>query len=335
MSYTAYAAQSPHTPLESYTYEPEPLGAHDVEIKITHCGICHSDVHIIDGDWGEKYPAVAGHEIVGTVTQIGDHVTGLQAGQRVGVGWQCGCCMKCEWCIGGETNQCVTPVNTCQGRHGGFADYIRVDGRFAFPIPDALASENAAPLLCGGITVYAPLREFDVNPSMRVGVIGIGGLGHLALQFASKFGCEVTAFSSSPDKEAEARSFGAYHFVNSRDESAIKAVRRSLDMIISTVNVSLDWRRYVQALRPKGNLVFVGAVDEPISIPVGYILGGRKSISGSNIGDRRTMIEMLDFAARHQVVAQTETVPFDQINAALDKVRNNQARYRMVLQMPG
>jgi len=334
MTYNAYAAQAPDAPLQPFTFEPAPLNPHDVEIKITHCGICHSDVHIVDGDWGKNYPAVAGHEIVGTITQKGDQVNALQIGQRVGVGWQCGSCMECEWCIGGETNQCPDAVNTCRGRHGGFADFIRVDGRYAFPIPDALASENAAPLLCGGITVYAPLREFNMNPSMRVGVIGIGGLGHLALQFASKFGCEVTAFSSSPEKADEAKAFGAHHFINSRDETAIKNVRRSLDMIISTVNVPLDWRRYVQALRPKGNLVFVGAVSEPLTIPIGSLTNGRKSISGSNIGDRRTMIEMLEFAARHQIVAQTETVPLAEINSELDKVRQNQARYRMVLQMP-
>ena len=182
------------------------LGPHDVEIRISHCGICHSDVHLVDGDWGMgSYPMVPGHEIVGTVAALGPEVRHLEAGARVGVGWQRGACLACESCGAGDENLCAENEATCVGHHGGFADRIRLDGRFAFPIPEGLASENAAPLLCGGATVYSPLRRW-VKPSMRVGVVGIGGLGHLGLQFARAMGCEVTAISSTPDKEAEARS---------------------------------------------------------------------------------------------------------------------------------
>ncbi|MFW5691680.1 MAG: NAD(P)-dependent alcohol dehydrogenase [Chloroflexota bacterium] len=329
--YHAYAAGQAGQPLEPTTYEPPPLGPFDVEVRITHCGICHSDVHILDGDWGSHFPAIAGHEIVGMVTQKGDLVRGLDVGQRVGVGWQCGSCMDCEWCVRGDTNLCPDSVATCRGRPGGFADHIRVDGRFAYAIPDVLDSVNAAPLLCGGITVYAPMRRLGMTAATRVGVIGIGGLGHLALQFASRFGCEVTAFSSSPDKAAEARGFGATAFVNSRDDAALKSVRGSLDLIICTVNVNLNWGRYLQALRPEGTLVLLGAIPEAMDIRSGMLVSGQKTITGGVIGNRAAMREMLDFAARTGIAAQTETLPMASVNAGLDRVRSNQARYRVVL----
>jgi alcohol/geraniol dehydrogenase (NADP+) len=331
MTYHAYAAETAGAQLKPTTYDPDPLTAFDVEIKITHCGICHSDLHIIDGDWRTAFPAIAGHEIVGTVVQTGESVSALAPGQRVGVGWQSKSCMTCEWCIRGETNLCPNMEMTCRGRPGGFADHIRVDSRFAYPLPDNLDSENAAPLLCAGITVYAPLRHHGVNSNSRVGVVGIGGLGHLAIQFAAAFGAEVTAFTSSPAKADEARQFGATKVLNSRDRDELRTARRSLDLIVSTVAVPLDWNSYLKTLRPNGKLVVVGAVSEPLAIPAGLLIGGQLSVTGSSIGDRATMIEMLNFAARHGIVAQTEAVPMTEINAALDKVRDNAARYRMVL----
>ena len=328
----AYAAHDAGQPLQPFTYEPDALGANEVEVTITHCGICHSDIHILDGDWGKNYPAVAGHEIIGNISAIGSQVTSHKIGDRVGVGWLSGSCMNCEWCIQGDVNLCAKGVATCRNRHGGFADKMNTDSRFAFHIPDGLASENAAPLLCGGITVYSPLRHFGITPASRVGIIGIGGLGHLALQFANAFGCEVTAFSTSPEKEAEARTFGAHHFVNSKDSDQLKPLKHTFDVILSTVNVNLDWHPYLRALRPNGMLCFVGAVAGNLEIPH-YALAYQKSIRTGAVGGRTTMIEMLDFANRHNIVAQTEVVPFSEINAALDKVRNNQARYRMVLEM--
>ncbi|GAB4517724.1 MAG: NAD(P)-dependent alcohol dehydrogenase [Anaerolineae bacterium] len=326
----AYAAHAPKESLVNFDYAPAELGPHDVEIQISHCGICHSDIHIIDGDWGGSFPVVAGHEIVGTVTGRGALVTHIAIGQRVGVGWQSGSCMTCEWCVRGETNLCPNSVATCRGRYGGFADRIQTDSRFAFPIPEDMDSENAAPLLCAGITVYNPLRHFGVLSSSRVGVIGIGGLGHLGVQFANKFGCEVTAFSTSPDKEGEARGFGAHHFINSRDESALKQQRNSLDFILCTVNVNLDWNAYMRMLRPNGMLCFVGAMPGNFEVPHSAF-SRQRSVRSGNIGDRDTMREMLEFAARHHVQAMTEAIPMPEVNAALDKVRQNQARYRMVL----
>jgi uncharacterized zinc-type alcohol dehydrogenase-like protein len=314
------------------SYAPDALGPNDVEIAITHCGLCHSDLHLIDNDWRtSRYPLIPGHEVVGTVAAKGDLVSHLEVGDRVGVGWQCGSCHTCEWCERGDENLCSSTTETCVGRPGGFAKGIRVDGRFAFPIPEGLRSSEAAPLFCGGITVYSPIRR-HARPQSRVGVIGIGGLGHLAIRFARAFGCEVTAFSSTPDKESEARSFGAHHFVSSIDEAALRAQGDSFDLIVSTVNRSLAWKRYVTALRPDGVLSFVGALDEPLTIATGLLLAGRRSISGSPIGGRAAMREMLEFAARHQIGAQVEVLPMSEVNTALERLRRNDVRYRFVLE---
>jgi uncharacterized zinc-type alcohol dehydrogenase-like protein len=327
----AFAALEAGASLAPFDYEPAALGPHDVEIEIMHCGICHSDIHLIDNDWQTShFPLVPGHEVVGTVAQKGSLVTHLELGSRVGVGWQAGSCLECEWCERGDENLCERIVETCVGRHGGFADRIQVDGRFAFAIPDVLSSEVAAPLLCGGITVYSPLRE-HARPQSRVGIIGIGGLGHLGIRFARALGCEVTAFSSTAAKEDEARVHGAHHFVSSVDDSALKTQRESFDLIISTVNTPLNWKRYVSALRPHGVLSFVGALAEPVSIHTGMLMARSRSVTSSPIGGRAVMREMLNFAARHRVGAQVETVPMRDVNSALDRLRRNDVRYRFVL----
>jgi len=328
----AYAATAAGTPLGPFAYEPEPLGSHGIEISVSHCGICHSDLHLIDNDWGNStYPLVPGHEVVGEVIAVGSAVSDHQVGDRVGVGWQCGSCGHCDHCVAGDEPFCADNRATCVGRFGGYADRLRVDGRFAFAIPAALSSEVAAPLLCGGATVYTPLRCFGVRPDHRVGVIGIGGLGHLAVQFAHAFGCEVTAFSSSPDKEAEARELGAHHFVASGDTDALGAAAGSLDFILSTVNVSLDWTAYLNALRPRGHLCIVGAVPSALEIPVFPLMVGQRAVCGSVIAGRPMMREMLAFAARHRIGAHTEAMAMTEVNAALDRLRAGQARYRIVL----
>jgi len=218
---------------------------------------------------------------------------------------------------------------TCVSRHGGFADRVRVDSRFAFLVPDALASETAAPLLCAGATVYAPLRRW-ARPAATVGVVGIGGLGHLALQFARAMGCEVTAISSSPDKEEEARAFGAHRLLATRDRKSLRAAAGSLDLIVSTVYASPDWGALLGALRPNGVLCLVGAPDEPMSIPP-HVLLLQKIVTGSAIASRRVIREMLDFAARHGVAARVEPRPLKDADAAIDHVRKGRARYRVVL----
>jgi uncharacterized zinc-type alcohol dehydrogenase-like protein len=315
-----------------YGYEPGTLGPQEVEIAISHCGICHSDIHLISNDWGiSQYPFIPGHEIVGTVAAVGQSVRTLTVGKRVGLGWQSNSCGECEWCVRGMENLCPSAEGTCVHRNGGYAERVRANSRFVIPIPDALSSEHAAPLLCGGITVYNPLRSHGVNPSSRVGVIGIGGLGHMAIQFARVFGAEVTAFSTSAGKEEEARALGAHHFVNSRESKALKEVAGTFDFILSTINADQDWGIYIQALRPTGTLCFVGVPPSPVSVHAFPLISGLRSISGSPTGSPSMIGEMLDVAARHGVKAQTESFPMSKANEAIEKVKKNKVRYRAVL----
>ena len=326
------AAHAAGAELLSFRYKVSELAPHEVEVKISHCGVCYSDVHLIDNDWGiSKYPFIPGHEIVGTITGVGSAVLDRKHGERVGIGWQADSCGICEWCRQGDEHLCAKAQPTCVGRNGGYADAIRVNSRFAIPVPEALNSENVAPLLCGGITVYSPLRNWLARPSSRVGVIGIGGLGHMGLQFARAFGCEVTAFSTSKDKEPEARELGAHHFVNTRDNSELKAVMGSFDLILSTVSADQDFQSFVNALRPKGTLVALGASPSPLQISAFSLLGGQKAIAGSPTGSPRDLHEMLDVAARHNVQAITEKFAMKDANKAVERVKKNQVRYRAVL----
>jgi uncharacterized zinc-type alcohol dehydrogenase-like protein len=318
--------------LVPYRYEPGELQANEVEVRISHCGVCRSDIHLIDNDWGNsKYPFIPGHEIVGTVSAVGSDVKDRTVGERVGIGWQSDSCGICEWCRQGDEHLCANAQATCVGRNGGYADSVRVNSRFAIPVPDVLESENVAPLLCGGITVYSPIRKHGVGPYSRVGVVGIGGLGHLGLQFAKAFGAEVTALSTSLDKEDEARSMGADHFVNTRDMAEMKKIAGSFDFLLSTVSADQDWQAFVNSLRPKGTLCIVGVPPSPMSIQAFPLISGQKSISGSPIGSPRGLHEMLDVAARHGVKAITERFPMAKANDAIAKVKKSKVRYRAVL----
>ena len=333
MKIQAYAALGPRMPLEPFEYEPQPLELEpdQVEIAVTHCGMCHSDLHLLDNDWGfTQYPMVPGHEIVGAVTKAGPAAKGFREGQRVGVGWESGSCGECEYCARGEENICLGWRGTCTHGYGGYATAIRVDSRFVVSIPEGLDSERAAPLLCGGVTVYAPLVQ-EVRPAMRVGVVGVGGLGHLAVQYARAFGCEVTAFSTSPNKEAEARRLGAHHFINARDSAAMEKTANSLDFVISTVSADVDWAAYLNALKPKGKLCIVGVPESDLRLPAFPLISGRKSVFGSPIGGPSLIREMLEFSARNSVLPITERFPMARVNEALDRLKSNQARYRLVL----
>ena len=315
-----------------FRYAPGKIGPQEVEISISHCGICHSDLHLISNDWGiSQYPFIPGHEIVGTVSAVGAEVSSLKVGQHVGLGWQSSSCGVCEWCIRGMENLCPAAEATCVHRHGGYADRVRANVRFVIPIPDALESAQAAPLLCAGITVYNPLREHGVNPSSRVGIVGIGGLGHLAVQFARAFGAKVTAFSSSPDKEEEARALGAHDFVNTRESKALKDAAGSQDFILNTANADQDWGVFIQCLRPTGALCFAGVPPSPVSVNAFPLISGMRAISGSPIGSPYRLREMLDVAARHGVKAQIESFPMAKANEAIEKVKKNKVRYRAVL----
>ena len=326
------AAHAAGAQLLPFHYSPGQLGPFDVEVRVSHCGVCHSDIHLIDNDWGiSRYPLVPGHEIIGTVVNLGSAVHGPTLGQRVGIGWQADSCGICEWCRSAEEHLCPKAQPTCVGRHGGFADTVRVNSRFAVPIPEALDSLSAAPLLCGGVTVYSPLRNHNARPASRIGVIGIGGLGHLAIQFARSFGSEVTAFSSSKDKEAEALSLGAHAFVNTRETSAVKKLARSLDLILSTVSGDQDLLHIVETLRPKGTLVILGAGPSPLQFSGSTLIGGELCVAGSSIGSPRDIREMLGVAARHNIKAVTERYAMKDVNTAVTRVRKNQVRYRAVL----
>jgi uncharacterized zinc-type alcohol dehydrogenase-like protein len=318
--------------LVPYRYSPGELKVNEVEVEISHCGVCHSDIHLIDNDWGfSKFPFIPGHEIVGTVAAVGAEVRDCTVGQRVGIGWQADSCGICEWCRQGDEHLCAAAQPTCVGRNGGYADSIRVNSRFAIPVPEALESENVAPLLCAGITVYSPMRNHGVRPASRVGVIGIGGLGHLGLQFAKAFGAEVTALSTSTDKEEEAHRLGADHFVNTRDNGELKKIAGSFDFLLSTVSADQDWQALVNSLRPKGTLCVVGVPPSPIAVQAFSLIAGQRSVSGSPSGSPRDLHEMLDVAARHGVKAITERFPMAKANEALVRVKKNLVRYRAVL----
>lgn len=332
MPINCYAALKNKEKLEPFTYNEKALAPDEVEVKVSHCGICYSDIHLIDNDWGtSKYPLVPGHEIVGVVTNVGANVVDLKPGTRVGIGWQADACHQCEWCHQGAEHWCGKKTPTAVGHFGGFAEKVYANRRFVFPIPDALSSENAAPLLCGGVTVFSPLCLYDVRPTMRVGVIGIGGLGHLALQFLNAFGCDVTAFSTTSAKEQEAKKFGAAHFI-ATNEGGLTRYKNQFDFILSTVHADLNWDQYLGLLRPKGTLCIVGAAG-PMKVSAGSLIGGSKRLVGSTTGGSIEIQKMLEFAARHHIQAQTELMPLAQVNEAIEKVRANQARYRVVLEV--
>lgn len=326
------AAHAAGAELLPYKYDPGELKPDEVEVAITHCAICHSDLHLVDNDWGlSQYPFIPGHEIIGTVVAVGSSVKTLKPEQRVGIGWQSNSCGTCEWCLQGKENLCAESEATCVHRNGGYANAVRANARFVIPIPEKLNSENAAPLLCAGVTVYNPLRSLGVNPASRVGIIGIGGLGHIAVQFAKAFGAEVTAFSSSAAKEEEALELGAHSFVNTRESKTLKQLAGCFDLILSTINADQDWMAYVNALRPTGTLCFLGAPPEPVSITPFSLIAGTKTITGSPIGSPLVLREMLDVAARHNVKAKTEVFAMNRANEAIAKVKRNAIRYRAVL----
>jgi uncharacterized zinc-type alcohol dehydrogenase-like protein len=328
----AYAASTPHAPLELFGFDPGEIGPEEVEIKVTHCGICHSDLSMLDNDWGmSKYPFVPGHEAVGTVVDLGPQAKGLKIGQRVGVGWSAYSCLSCHECLSGDHHLCVHTQGTIVGRYGGFADRLRVQWTWARPLPDALDLAKAGPLLCSGITVFSPLLQHNLPPTARIGIIGIGGLGHMALQFANKWGCEVHAFTTSDSKETEARELGAHQVHNTKRDGALQKIAGSLDLIISTINVPMDIAGLLGTLAPKGILHIVGGVLEPMAVPAFGLIMGRKSVAGSPTGSPTAIDQMLAFSARHSVVPVTETFPMSKVNDALEHLRAGKARYRIVL----
>lgn len=329
----AWAAQQAKGKLQPFEYNPGELAADDIEINVTHCGICHSDLSVLKNDWGvSTYPCVCGHEAVGTIGAVGSNVKTLKIGQRVGLGWTASSCMQCSLCLNGDQHLCTKALPTIISHYGGFADRVRALWAWTIPLPDSLEMASAGPLLCGGITVFAPLLIHNIKPTARVGVVGIGGLGHMAVKFAKAWGCEVTAFTSSESKFAEAKSFGAHNVISSRDSAAIKKAAGSLDLLISTVNVPVDWSALMATLAPKGRFHVVGAVLEPIPVVAMDLIMGQKEISGQPTGSPVQIATMLQFAARHKIAPQVEYFPMSQINEAFDHLVAGKARYRIVLE---
>jgi len=332
MMIKAYAAKQAGGQLEVFEYEPGPIAGDDIEISVESCGICHSDLSMLDNEWGfTQYPFVPGHEVIGTIAAVGERVTSLRVGERVGLGWHAGYCMSCQTCHSGDHNLCANAQPTIAGRHGGFADKVRAQAAAVVALPNGLNPKSAGPMFCGGITVFNPLVQFDIKPTSKVGVIGIGGLGHIALQFLNAWGCEVTAFTSSESKKTEALEMGAHTVLDSSSPQALESAASRFDFIISTVNVKLDWNAYIATLAPKGRLHFVGATLEPLDIGVFPLIGGQRSISGSPVGSPAVIKTMLEFAAHHKIEPITEYFRFDQVNEAIQRLRDGKAHYRIVL----
>lgn len=308
-----------------------PLAPEDVEIAVEHCGLCHSDISMLNNDWGfSQFPAVLGHEAIGRIVAVGSAAKGVRVGQRAGVGWTAGSCMHCRLCKSGEQHLCPQALPTIVGHRGGFASRVRSHWAWAITLPERTDFAEAGPLLCGGITVFNPLVMY-ARPTSRVGIVGIGGLGHMGLKFAAAYGCEVTAFTSSESKFDEARGFGAHQVVSSRDSAAIKKLAGTFDLLIVTANVPLDWDGLIASLAPNGRMHVVGAVLEPIPIAAFGLIAGQKSVSGSPTGSPVAIETMLEFAARHKITPQTEHFPMSRINDAFARLESGKARYRIVL----
>lgn len=338
MSVVAYAAHAAGGPLRRYEYDPGPLGGLEVDIRVTHCGICHTDIGQIDDEFGySRFPVVAGHEAVGVVQAVGDDVDPdqLPIGTRVGVGAIAGSCFRCRHCLAGRQQHCPDRDDTVlRGDRGAFAHHLRAsDWRHAHPIPEALASADAAPLMCAGTTVFAPLLRRGVLPVHRTAVVGIGGLGHLALQFLSAWGCDVTAISSSRAKADDARRFGATDVIASSEPGALAGARGSFDFVLSTVSADLPWSEYLELLTPGGTLSVVGVPENAFAVDPLALLPEEKALVGGIPGAVVETRQMLAFAARHGIAPQVEVFGVGDIEAALERVRSGRAHYRAVLEM--
>ena len=339
----AYAAKDSNSNLVPWTFERRDLKPHDVQFDILFCGVCHSDIHQVRNEWGNsKYPMVPGHEIVGKVTQVGNHVTKFKAGDLVGVGCLVDSCRVCDSCKEGLEQYCenvssgtynsfeqdrVTPT------YGGYSDKIVVHEDFVLHVSDKLNLAAVAPLLCAGITTYSPLRHWKVGKGHKLAVLGLGGLGHMAVKFGVSFGAEVTVLSTSPSKEADAKKLGAHKFVVTKDAAQMKDYKRYFDFILDTVSAPHDIKLYLPLLKTNGVHICVGAPTEPYQVPAFGIIGGRKSIGGSSIGGLPETQEMLDYCAAHNIVSEIEMIEMKNIDKAYERMLKGDVKYRFVIDM--
>jgi uncharacterized zinc-type alcohol dehydrogenase-like protein len=338
-----YAAQTARSPLKPFSFSRRDVGPEDVLIRIDYCGICHSDVHQTRDEWGGAiFPMIPGHEIIGTAVQIGRDVTDIRQGQRVGVGCIVDSCRTCDQCRKGLEQYCDGPLvftyNSLEkdGKtptYGGYSDQVVVDQRYVLRIPHGMPSERAAPLLCAGITTYSPLRHWGVGKGQRLGVVGLGGLGHMAVKIGSALGAEVTVFSRSAGKEDDAVRLGAASFQVASDKKAMAALIRKFDAILDTVSASHDYGLYLDSLKTDGTFILVGAPEHPLSVGAFHLLNQRRRLVGSNIGGIQETQEMLDFCAEHGCLADVEVIPIQQVNEAYERMLRSDVRYRFVIDM--
>ncbi|KAL8550184.1 hypothetical protein ACS0TY_008857 [Phlomoides rotata] len=336
----AWAANDSSGTFAPLKFSRRATGEHDVQFKVLYCGICHSDLHMSKNDWGFTiYPLIPGHEIVGVVTEVGSKVEKFKIGDKVGVGCVVGSCRQCEECNNDQENYCPKMVATLNWvyydgtiTYGGFSNMMVTDEHFVVPWPESLPLDSGAPLLCAGITTYAPMRRYGLDkPGLRVGVVGLGGIGHLSVKFAKAFGCKVTVISTSIDKKKEAiEIFGADDFLLSRDEEQMQAAAGTLDGIIDTVSANHPLLPLVSLLKPHGKLVLIG-IPPTIELPVFPLLAGGKAIVGTLAGGMKETEEMLEFAAKHKIVPEVEIVPIDYLNTAMERLEKSDIKYRFVV----
>jgi uncharacterized zinc-type alcohol dehydrogenase-like protein len=336
-----YAAQNATTPLEPFSFERREPGLHDVLIEILYCGVCHSDIHQVRNEWGNSiYPMVPGHEIVGRIVRVGSEVTRFKEGDLAGVGCFVDSCRTCTNCKEGEEQYCEKHlVSTYNGTemdeetptYGGYSTHLVVDENYTLKIPSNLPLQNVAPLLCAGITTYSPLRRFGVGPRQRVGIVGLGGLGHMGVKLAAAMGAEVTVFSTSPGKEGDARGLGAHHFIVSKDTQQLEALAGKFDFILDTVSASHDLNVYLNLLRREGAMVLVGAPEQPLEVHAFSVITNGRTLAGSMIGGIRETQEMLDYCADNNITSDVEVIPIQQIEDAYERTIKGDVRYRFVI----
>lgn len=338
-----YATQSPTSDLEPFSFERRTPGAHDVLIEILYCGVCHSDIHQARNEWGNSvYPMVPGHEIVGRVTQTGSEVTRFKEGDLAGVGCFVDSCRVCDSCKEGDDHYCENHlVSTYNGTEkdlktltfGGYSSHIVMDENYTLKVPANLPLENVAPLLCAGITTYSPLRRFNVHEGQRVGIVGLGGLGHMGVKLAASMGANVTVFSTSPSKEADARKLGAHNFVVTTDPANLEPLAGKFDFILDAVSAEHDFNMYLNLLRRNGVMVLVGAPEKPAEVQAFSLITNGRNLAGSMIGSIRETQEMLDYCAEHNIVSDVEVIPIQQIAEAYERTVKGDVRYRFVIDM--
>ena len=338
-----YAAKEVGADLVPFDFERRDVGPHDVAIDILYCGVCHSDVHQVRDEWGgSMFPMVPGHEIVGRITKVGDHVTNFKAGDLAGVGCMVDSCQKCSSCQEDQEQYCdlgnagtynSTEMDRKTPTYGGYAKNIVVTENFVLHISDKLDLARVAPLLCAGITTYSPLRQWNIGQGHRVAVVGLGGLGHMAVKFAAAMGAEVTVLSTSPNKEADAKELGAHKFVVTKDQEAMKGIRNYFDFIINTVSAPLDMNAYLGLLRLDGTMVLLGVPPEAPQVHAFNLIAKRRRLAGSLIGGIKETQEMLDYCAEHNIMSDVEVIPMADINTAYDRMIKGDVHYRFVIDL--